>query len=336
MSNLPGISIIIPCYKAQDTILRTLCSICEQEIVEDFEVILVNDADEEGYQKFVDMFSPYYNLREIKREVNGGPGDSRQTGIEAATQPLITFIDADDTFSGRFALKTLRNQMLSDPSIVCVFSRFLEDQKVSYLVHQEENPWMFGKLYKKDYLINHNIKFPINSRSNEDGAFNTLCKLYSSESEKIKYIQDISYYWNYREDSITRKDNCDYSYNGSFKGLVENQIWVIKEAEKNIPFSEQLNKHKIDMMINLFIYYLESCRSGKKYMDQNHDLCTLFYKEVYRDIQDKIPSKLLVERYNEIMKNNYGANKLKGIIPMGYMDFLKELEGDLKNGRFNK
>lgn len=336
MSNLPGISIIIPCYKAQDTILRTLCSICEQEIVEDFEVILVNDADEEGYQKFVDMFSPYYNLREIKREVNGGPGDSRQTGIEAATQPLITFIDADDTFSGRFALKTLRNQMLSDPSIVCVFSRFLEDQKVSYLVHQEENPWMFGKLYRKDYLINHNIKFPINSRSNEDGAFNTLCKLYSSESEKIKYIQDISYYWNYREDSITRKDNCDYSYNGSFKGLVENQIWVIKEAEKNIPFSEQLNKHKIDMMINLFIYYLESCRSGKKYMDQNHDLCTLFYKEVYRDIQDKIPSKLLVERYNEIMKNNYGANKLKGIIPMGFMDFLKELEGDLKNGRFNK
>lgn len=336
MSNLPGISIIIPCYKAQDTILRTLCSICEQEIVEDFEVILVNDADEEGYQKFVDMFSPYYNLREIKREVNGGPGDSRQTGIEAATQPLITFIDADDTFSGRFALKTLRNQMLSDPSIVCVFSRFLEDQKVSYLVHQEENPWMFGKLYRKDYLINHNIRFPINSRSNEDGAFNTLCKLYSSESEKIKYIQDISYYWNYREDSITRKDNCDYSYNGSFKGLVENQIWVIKEAEKNIPFSEQLNKHKIDMMINLFIYYLESCRSGKKYMDQNHDLCTLFYKEVYRDIQDKIPSKLLVERYNEIMKNNYGANKLKGIIPMGFMDFLKELEGDLKNGRFNK
>lgn len=336
MSNLPGISIIIPCYKAQDTILRTLCSIAEQEIVEDFEVILVNDADEEGYQKFVDMFSPYYNLREIKREVNGGPGDSRQTGIEAATQPLITFIDADDTFSGRFALKTLRNQMLSDPSIVCVFSRFLEDQKVSYLVHQEENPWMFGKLYRKDYLTNHNIKFPINSRSNEDGAFNTLCKLYSSESEKIKYIQDISYYWNYREDSITRKDNCDYSYNGSFKGLVENQIWVIKEAEKNIPFSEQLNKHKIDMMINLFIYYLESCRSGKKYMDQNHDLCTLFYKEVYRDIQDKIPSKLLVERYNEIMKNNYGANKLKGIIPMGYMDFLKELEGDLKNGRFNK
>lgn len=336
MSNLPGISIIIPCYKAQDTILRTLCSIAEQEIVEDFEVILVNDADEEGYQKFVDMFSPYYNLREIKREVNGGPGDSRQTGIEAATQPLITFIDADDTFSGRFALKTLRNQMLSDPSIVCVFSRFLEDQKVSYLVHQEENPWMFGKLYKKDYLINHNIRFPINSRSNEDGAFNTLCKLYSSESEKIKYIQDISYYWNYREDSITRKDNCDYSYNGSFKGLVENQIWVIKEAEKNIPFSEQLNKHKIDMMINLFVYYLESCRSGKKYMNQNHDLCTLFYKEVYRDIQDKIPSKLLVERYNEIMKNNYGANKLKGIIPIGFIDFLKELEGDLKNGRFNK
>ena len=30
MSDLPKIDIIIPAYKAQNTILRTLCSICEQ------------------------------------------------------------------------------------------------------------------------------------------------------------------------------------------------------------------------------------------------------------------------------------------------------------------
>ena len=331
MDNLPKIAVIIPCYKAQNTIIRTLCSICEQEVVDDLEVILVNDCDEIGYQKFVDMFSPYYNIREIKRETNGGPGDSRQTGIEAATSPLITFIDADDTFSGRFALKTLRTQLLQDPNNACIFSRFLEDQKVSYLVHQEENPWMFGKMYKRDFLINHNIKFPINSRANEDGAFNTLCKFYSNDKEKIKYIQDISYYWCFKEDSITRKDNCDYSYNGSFKGLVENQIWTIKEAEKNLPFNEKIHKHKVTMMVNLFVYYLESCRSGRKYAAQNYDLCKQYYKEIYKEIKSKVTDQLLADSYNEVMRNNYAGNKLKNIIPMGFMDFLNKLEGE-KNG----
>lgn len=328
MSNLPGISVIIPCYKAQDTIIRTLCSICEQEIAEDLEVILVNDCDGLDYQKFIDMFSPYFYIKEIKREVNGGPGDSRQTGIEAATKPLITFIDADDTFSGRFALKTLRNSLIQDPTTACVFSRFLEDQKVSYLVHQEENPWMFGKMYKRDFLINNNIRFPINSRANEDGAFNTLCKFYSDDNHKIKNIQDISYYWCYKEDSITRKDNCDYSYNGSFKGLVENQIWTIKEAEKSLPFNEKIHKHKVTMMVNLFVYYLESCRSGRKYIKQNYDLCKQYYKEIYKEIKNKVTDQLLADCYNEVMRNNYSANKLKNIIPMGFMDFLNKLEGE--------
>ena len=65
MSLFPIIDIIIPAYKAQDTIIRTLSSIALQEIVDEVEVTIVNDADGIGYQKFVDMFSPYMKIREI-------------------------------------------------------------------------------------------------------------------------------------------------------------------------------------------------------------------------------------------------------------------------------
>ena len=40
MSDLPKIDVIIPAYKAQNTILRTLSSIAEQEILEDLEVTI--------------------------------------------------------------------------------------------------------------------------------------------------------------------------------------------------------------------------------------------------------------------------------------------------------
>ena len=70
MSDLPKIDVIIPAYKAQNTILRTLSSIAEQEILEDLEVTIVNDADGIGYKEFVDMFSPYMKIKEITMDAN--------------------------------------------------------------------------------------------------------------------------------------------------------------------------------------------------------------------------------------------------------------------------
>ena len=109
------VDIIIPAYKAQDTILRTLSSVAMQEIVDDLEVTIVNDCDGIGYQKFVDMFSPYFKIREIVMEKNGGPGDCRQFGLDNTSNPLVTFIDADDTFAHAFALKILRNLIVICP-----------------------------------------------------------------------------------------------------------------------------------------------------------------------------------------------------------------------------
>ena len=93
MSDLPKIDVIIPAYKAQNTILRTLSSIAEQEILDDLEVTIVNDADDIGYKEFVDMFSPYMKIKEITMKKNGGPGEARQHGLENTTNPFITFID---------------------------------------------------------------------------------------------------------------------------------------------------------------------------------------------------------------------------------------------------
>lgn len=327
MSDLPKIDVIIPAYKAQDTILRTLSSIAEQEILEDLEVTIVNDADGIGYKEFIDMFSPYMKIKEIVMDKNSGPGDARQCGIHNTSNPLITFIDADDTFSGRFALKILRLNMMSDPNINCVFSNFLEDQQTSYIQHPNDSVWMFGKLYKRVFINKYNIHFPSeNSRSNEDGFFNTLCKLYSEDGQ-IKFIPDITYYWCYKEDSITRVDNANYSYNGSFVGYCNNQINALKEAEKVVPFNGEVVKQKVLVLCNLYEYFLETQRSDPRYEKQNWDCCKRYYKEIYRDIKDKISDQVLADCYNDVMRNCYIGNKMFQIIPrIGFKEFLAKLE----------
>lgn len=327
MNILPKIDVIIPAYKAQDTILRTLCSIAEQEILDDLEVTIVNDADGIGYKKFVDMFSPYMKIKEITMPENGGPGKARAYGIDNTGNPLITFIDADDTFSGRFALKALRLNMSKDPKIACVFSNFLEDQQQAYIQHPNDQVWMFGKLYKRDFLNKYNIRCAPNPRSNEDGYFNTLCRLCSNDNERIEFIQDITYYWNYREDSITRRDNGNYSYNQSYVGFTQNQIAAIKEAEKLLPFNGEIMKHKVMTMCNLYEYLLEVKRSDEQYFKQNWECCKLYYNEIFRGIKDKITDNVLSECYNETMRNSYIGNKMYNIIPqIGFREFLEKLE----------
>lgn len=326
MSDLPRIDVIIPAYKAQNTILRTLSSTCEQSIVDDLDVTIVNDCDNEGYEKFVEMFKPYMSIREIKLDKNKGPC-CRQDGINATKNPLFTCIDADDCWSGCFALKTLRDQLLAEPQNVCCFSNFLEEQPNTYIQHPQDSVWMFGKLYKRDFIDRHRIKFKDGLNANEDNAWNMMCKLIANQNEQIKYIPDITYYWRWKEDSITRKDNANYSYNGSFCGYTEGMIYALKHAEKENPFNGAILLQKIQIMVNLYEYWIEGKHRDARYTEQNWNWCKEFYKEIYHEIKDKISEQIFSEVYNEVMRNCYAGNKLQGIVPeMGIQEFMQQME----------
>lgn len=321
------IDVIIPAYKAQNTILRTLSSIALQEVVNDIDVTIVNDNDGIGYQKFVDMFSPFFSIKEIVMEKNGGPGDARQFGLDNTSNPLVMFIDADDTFSGAFAIKTLRDQLLAEPYNACCFSNFLEQQPNTYIQHPNDSVWMFGKIYKREFIKRYNIHFLPGSRANEDNGFNMLCKLCANQNEQIKYIQDITYYWHYKEDSITRINNAEYSYGGSFPGYTENMIYAIKEAEKRVPFNGNIMQQKVAVLCNLYEYYIETEERDKRFIEQNWNSCLKYYKEVYKEIHHKIPDNIFSQVYNDVMRNCYMGNKLFGIIPrIGIKEFLNKLE----------
>lgn len=321
------IDVIIPAYKAQNTIIRTLSSIVMQDNRDDLEVTIVNDADGIGYQNFVDMFSPFIKIQELVMPENGGPGDARQYGIDHTTNELLTFIDADDTFASAFALKTLHDQLLKEPVNSCCFSTFLEDQKTIFLPHQNDSVWMFGKIYKRSFIDKYKIRFKEGSRANEDAGFNMLCKLFANPNEQIKYIADVTYFWHYKEDSITRINNAQYSYDQSFVGYTDNMIYAIQTAEKINPFNQNISFMKVFVLCNLYEYFIETVARDKRFIEQNFNACKKFYKEVYKEIEPKITDDVLGEVYNEAMRNAYVQNKMFKIIPeMGIKEFIEKLK----------
>lgn len=326
------IDVIVPCYKAHEKLPKLLGSIIAQTISDEVDVTLVNDADKKDYSEIVKKFSPFLSIKEVKLEKNGGPGVARQFGFDNTNNPLVTYIDADDTFSGAFALHILRKQLLAEPyNAICIGS-FVEEHREQniYLNHENDTIWMFGKLYKRDFLNRHKIRFN-DTRANEDNGFNMLCKLMANEQEQIKFIKDVVYYWHENPNSITRVNNCQYSYDQSFVGYTDNMIWAITEAEKRNPFNGQILLQKVETMLNLYEYYIETVERDKRFVEQNWNCCVKFYKEVYREVKDKIPEDVFKQVYNNILKGAYLGDKLVQIIPcMGIYEFLEELENEVK------
>lgn len=326
------IDIIVPCFKAHKYLPRLLGTIISQTIVDDLEVTLVNDADEKDYKDIVKSFKPYVKIKEVIMDKNGGPGVARQFGYDHTSNPLVTFIDADDTFAGAFCLHVLRKQLLAEQeNAICIGSFVEEHAEVDqYFNHANDTVWMFGKLYKRQFLDKYKIRFN-ETRANEDNGFNMLCKLMSNDYEKIKFIPDIIYYWHTNPNSITRVENCRYSYDQSFVGYTDNMIWAIQEAEKRNPFNGAILMQRIAVMLNLYEYYLETVVRDERFIQQNWDCCKKFYREVYREVKDKIPEDAFKQVYNDTMRNAYMGDKLQMIIPcMGIYEFLDKLEEECK------
>ena len=320
------IDVIIPAYRAQNTIVKTVASIVIQSIADKVSVTIVNDADGIGYADVVKQFESCLDIKEVTLEVNGGPGVARQKGIDSTSCPYFTCIDADDTFAGAFALEVLLKGLESDPQCHTAVGTFAEQhENLQFVTHPNDLVWMFGKLYTRAYCEKNKVRFN-ETRANEDNGFNTLLRLVSSETEKVLFLPDVVYYWHHKEDSITRINNCQYSYDQSFVGYTDNMIYAVQTAKRIKPFNNYIDMWAIQTMAQLYIYYLQTCARDNRFSEQNYSYCKKYYREVFghyhntmdRETFDPIFSQVLLEQ----------APNMMGIVPeqtlYQFIDGLKE------------
>jgi glycosyltransferase involved in cell wall biosynthesis len=108
------VSVVIPCYRARETVRAALASVLGQTLLP-AEILLVDDASGDGTLELlsalerehagahagVPVVEPAPQVRVIAQARNGGPGPARNAGWDAATQPWLAFLDADDAWHPR-------------------------------------------------------------------------------------------------------------------------------------------------------------------------------------------------------------------------------------------
>lgn len=93
------VSVIIPYYNRESTIIRALESVKNQTF-SDYEIILINDGSTDNGYNVVEEFTTNNNNIKITNinQKNSGPSKARNTGIISSEGQYIAFLDSDDAW----------------------------------------------------------------------------------------------------------------------------------------------------------------------------------------------------------------------------------------------
>ena len=199
----PLVSLIVPIYRAQDTLRECVDSLLSQSYKK-IEMILVDDGSPDDCGKICDEYAAKDNRVRVLHQKNRGVSAARNTGVSASQGMYIVFIDADDQAEHELVEYMLSILLETDSDIaVCgcetparwgaeQTQEFTGEEALCEMLRQrlfDTGPW--SKLFKAE-LIKH-CPFPDNMFF-EDLA--VMCKIIGSAKKVIYSSRKI---YNYRK-----------------------------------------------------------------------------------------------------------------------------------------
>ena len=182
------LSIIIPLYNKQNSILNTVNSILEQDF-DNYEIIIVDDGSTDNSVNIVESIRDKHI--NIFKKQNGGPSSARNYGVKMAQGEWILFLDADDTLEPNTLNLLHKTTSIHNKIHFFCFNHFIEDENGKHLFSSNikdglvKNPfrdWCKGVLmpragaamYSKEMLITHPFNEKLHRYEDAENLFSLM------------------------------------------------------------------------------------------------------------------------------------------------------------------
>ncbi|MCR5350835.1 MAG: glycosyltransferase family 2 protein [Acholeplasmatales bacterium] len=280
------LDIIIPIYNTKERYLRcALDSIQRQKGISfnDVGVIVIDNDSKIKYEKnWFETNYPKLHINYIVNEKNIGPGASRQKAIDASSAKYVTLLDSDDElYSENSLAPILKGLSTNTINVLYTLMRqeFKKDGKLNYYdLSFKQYQSLHGVFFKKEYLVQNEIRFHDNLNAFDDTYFMGCL----TANQEGLFVNNLTYVWKYIDDSETLSKN-KYNY-----GVVH--------------FEEMVNCY-------LYIYeYYKKYRPDRAslYMVQQLVECILFLESSFFDYEQLKDKK---ERYSKWLFDLYFEHK---------------------------
>ena len=256
---MPIVSVVIPAYNAEKTILETIKSV-QNQTLHDFEIILINDGSTD---KTVELVSTLAESRlKVFNYSNGGLPVARNRGIKHATGQYIAFIDADDLWTpNKLKLQLEALQQHSESGVAYSWSAYIDSE--GKFLYAQKPPFFEGNVYQNILLTNfiaNGSNILVRRQVIESvGEFDPLLKAAEDWDYNIRLAAQVpfvlvpNYQVLYRKSSNAMSSKVDI--------MEKANLFVIERAFQNAPPELQcLKKRSLSKLYRFFT---------KLYLDYN-------------------------------------------------------------------
>ncbi|KAG4097223.1 nucleotide-diphospho-sugar transferase [Neocallimastix lanati (nom. inval.)] len=187
------ISVIIPVYNTELYLERSIQSVLNQTLKE-LEIICIDDSSSDNSLNILNKLKKEdYRIKIIHLDENKGPSISRNTGINIANGEFIGFLDSDDYVDKRF-FENLYKYTKNYDVVVGTFVKSINgsDKYIHHKNFTKIEGFVSDSIFRREFLDDHNLRFPTNIRYQEDKIFRKNCyqhhpKIYKAPDEGIYY-----------------------------------------------------------------------------------------------------------------------------------------------------
>ena len=198
---------------------------------EDIKVLVVNDGN---CVLNTDNFKEYPFTVEYLVKDHEGVSAARNYGLDHSDADYVMFCDIDDGFLSNYGLHLVFGAM--QEGFDFLVSNFVEetmsDKGVMGITrHDTDITFMHGKAYRREFLIENDLRFDPSLTIHEDGYFNMLVYAVCHEKGKQKNIESPFYLWRWNDNSTVRSDREDFVLR-TYEQLMDGRVALCRELKK--------------------------------------------------------------------------------------------------------
>lgn len=342
------VSIIVPCYKVEKYLRRSMDTLVNQTL-DGVEIICINDGSPDNCLSILKEYKDKYpekNIVIIDKQ-NEGVWKGRFDGIKIARGEYIGFTDSDDYIALDYAEKLYNAAKSTQADVsVCGFYRMDTDTGHVYskemtkyggkVIEMDKNPEdlmsingaLWNKLFKAEILKTmDNLTNP--PRILDDMMFLLLVWI---KTNKIAFISDSLYYYMVRQDSIITTIKKEQVASTESAMLEVKEIYGRTEKGRNlIPVLDAMAFLHFGISLMLRIYADKTCnfneelKHNREYLDKNFGT---WRNSKYLNITYSISHKFANIKV-AIMKKIYILNLYKTFLKF-YTFMIEKLKVDIK------
>lgn len=262
------VSIIVPVYNSEAFLKECVDSLINQTY-KNIEIILVNDGSPDSSKQICDGYAAADSRVKVIHKNNGGLVSARKEGLKLSTGDYVLYVDGDDWVEINLIEDYLKAALECNADVVIASHKEslagrieICKNKISSGCYNKEKlisdvypkmmytgnfsqfgifSYSWGKLYRRDLLLNNQLKVRDGVTIGED----SLC-LYPTllDADTVVILEQPYHYYRQRADSLTKV----------WRTIDINTIEKIYQDFKDI-FS---NKKMLDVMLPQLQYYILS------------------------------------------------------------------------------